>query len=201
MNASQTDYSLPREAQQPEPQMTKLYATMEELLAEMEVFVGEYYGYDSASWRSGDFAAGALIEFKARHGDGRIGHWTVDDLRDFMLGWFPQTVLTDEAVRRDVPDCAAVFFRFMAARGSLTGDGLWELEAACSRLRDPFLRHCRDPRHWNASKRRLSPIVARRGAAISDRSSGPRRTRGAGAGRSPYSAAWPRCDGRGRAGR
>jgi hypothetical protein len=182
--------------------MTTLYATMDELLAEMEVFVSEYYGYDSASWRSGDFAAGALIEFKARQGDGQIGHWTVEDLRHFMLGWFPRTVLTDEGVRRDVPDCAAVFFRFMAARGSLSGDGLWALEAACSRLRDPFLRSCRDPRDWNASKQSLSRIVARPGRArTSGRRPALRRTRAAGGGRIRCNAASPRCDGRGRAAR
>lgn len=183
--------------------MMKLYAAMDELLDEMENFVREYYGYDSASWRSGDFTAGALLEFKGRHGDGRIGHWTVGDVREFLLDWFPRTVVADEDVRRDVPDCAAVFFRFMAARGSLSGDGLWELEAACARLRGPFLSSCRDRRRWDPAKVRLSRIVARlpawaRRVRISGRSPAPPRTRGAAAARTRYSGASPRCDGRGR---
>lgn len=186
--------------------MMRLYAAMDELLEEMEDFVREYYGYDSASWRSGDFAAGALLEFKGRHGDGRISHWTVHDVREFLLDWFPRTVVADEDLRRDVPDCAAVFFRFMAARGSLTGDGLWELEAACARLRGQFLSACRDRQQWDPAKVRLSQIVARlpawaRRATTSGRSPAPRRTRGAGAARTRYSAALLRCDGRSRAAR
>jgi hypothetical protein len=45
---------------------------MHALLDEMEDFVRESYGCDSPGWRSGDFAAGALLEFKGRHGDGRM---------------------------------------------------------------------------------------------------------------------------------
>ena len=138
----------------------KLYTSMDALLGEMEDFVREHYGHDSASWRSGDFAAGALLEFKGRHGDGRLHNWTVGDVREFLLGWFPRTVFADEDLRGDVPDCAVVFFRFMAARGSLTGDSLSALEAACTGLRDQFLSNCRDPREWDPAKVWLSLIVA-----------------------------------------
>lgn len=184
----------------------KLYASMDELLGEMEDFVREYYGYDSASWRSGDFTAGALLEFKGRHGDGRIDHWTVADVREFLLDWFPRSVLVDDGLRRDVPDCAVVFFRFLAARGSLTGDGLWELEAACAQLRGRFLSSCRDRRQWDPAKLRLSLIVARlpawRGrATTAGRSRALRRTRGEAAAQIRCSGASPRCDGRGRGAR
>jgi hypothetical protein len=138
----------------------ELYECMDALLDEMEDFVSEHHGPDGAAWRSGDFAAGALLEFKGRHGDGRVDHWTVDDVREFLLGWFPRTVLADEELQRDVPDCAAVFFRFMAARGSLTGDPLSELEAACAHLQSQFLNSCRDPRQWDPAKQRLSQILA-----------------------------------------
>lgn len=138
----------------------ELYACIDELLCEMEDYVREHYGYDSASWRSGDFAAGALLEYKGRHGDGRVDHWTVGDVEEFLLDWFPRTVYVDEDVQHDVPDCAAVFFRFLAARGSLTGDSPSELEAACARLRDRFLSSCRDPSQWDPGKVRLSLIVA-----------------------------------------
>lgn len=184
----------------------KLYACMDELLGEMEDFVREYYGYDGASWRSGDFTAGALLEFRGRHGDGRVDHWTVADVREFLLSWFPRTVLADEHLRRDVPDCAVVFFRFMAARGSLTGDRLWELEQACARLRGQFLSSCRDQRQWDPAKLRLSLIVARlpawtRPATTSGRSRDPHRTRGAAAARIRCIGASPRCGGRGRGAR
>ncbi|HEX8158817.1 MAG TPA: hypothetical protein VF526_15640 [Solirubrobacteraceae bacterium] len=137
-----------------------LYTCMDALLCEMEDFVREYHGYDSPSWRCGDFAAGALLEFKGRRGDGRLDHWTVEDLREFLLGWFPRTVYADEDLQRDVPDCVTVFFRFLAARGSLNGDSLDELEAACESLRGQFLSSCSDPGRWNPSKVWLSLIAA-----------------------------------------
>jgi hypothetical protein len=135
-------------------------ACMDALLDEMEDFVCEHYGHDSAVWRSGDFAAGALLEFKGRHDGARLGHWTVGDVGEFLLNWFPRTVWADEDLQRDVPDCAAVFFRFMAARGSLTGDPLSELELACAQLHSQFLRSCRDPLQWGPAKQRLSLILA-----------------------------------------
>jgi hypothetical protein len=138
----------------------KLYSCMDALLDEMEDFVRERYGRNSASWRSGDFTAGALLEFKGLHGDGRLHDWTVGDVREFLLVWFPRSVCADEELRHDVPDCATAFFRFMAARGSLTGDPLCELEAACNGLRGQFLSSCRDPRRWNAGKVWLSLILA-----------------------------------------
>jgi hypothetical protein len=170
----------------------------------MEDFVCEHYGYDSAAWRSGDFAAGALLEFKGRRGDGRVGDWTVSDVREFLLGWFPRTVWADEQLQRDVPDCAAVFFGFLAARGSLTGDPLSELQAACTHLHSQFLSSCRDPRRWDPAKQRLSQILDRlpawtRRARTSNRSPAPRRTRGAAGARSRCSGASPRCGGRWRA--
>jgi hypothetical protein len=137
----------------------KFYACMDALLDEMEEFVREHYGYNSASWRSGDFAAGALLEFKGRHGDGRLHNWTVGDVREFLLDWFPRTVLADEDLERDVPECAAVFFRFMTARGTLTGDSLSELEGECARLRGEFLSSCQDSRRWDPAKVRLSRIL------------------------------------------
>jgi hypothetical protein len=62
-------------------------------------------------------------------------------------------------VQSDVPECLVVFFRFMAARGALSGDPLRELEATCMELRGQFLSNCRDPRLWDAAKVRLSLIV------------------------------------------
>jgi hypothetical protein len=135
------------------------YASMDELLGEMEDFVCERYGHDSAVWRSGDFAAGALLEFKGRHDGAQIGHWTVGDVREFLLGWFPRTVWADEDLQRDVPDCAAVFS--LSGRARLPdGDPLGELELACAQLHSQFLRSCGDPRQWGPAKQRLSLILA-----------------------------------------
>lgn len=138
----------------------KLYTCMDALLGEMEDFVCERYGCDSASWRTGDFAAGALMEFKARHGDGRLDHWTVADVRAFLLDWFPRTVQADACILQDVPECAAVFFHFMDLRGSLSGDALAELEATCLNLHDEFLASCADRTLWQPSKATINRILA-----------------------------------------
>ena len=132
-----------------------LLLRIDELLDEMERYVAEHHGCDCASWRSGDFTAGAMLEFKGRHRDGRLAHWVVADLHEFLLVWLPAFVLTDDDVLRDVPACSATFFDFLAHRGLLTGAPLEELRTACERLGEEFLAACADPQRWSPAKARL----------------------------------------------
>lgn len=176
---------------------------MDEVLDAMEPYVLEHHGHDSAAWRSGDFTAGAMLEFKAGTSDARAAHWTVADLREFLMNWLPAYVQTDDDVLHDVPDCTAVFFNFLASAGLLTGDPLGELTAASADLSDEFHVACRDAYRWSPAKSRLAAIAdtvtpgetpdrRSRTPATADQSRGPRRTRGAAGPRSPRSGAWPR---------
>lgn len=119
---------------------TRLFALMDELLNDFECATPEDAG-DSA-WRSGDFVVGAMIEFKGRFSDGRLGRWTVCELREFMLTWFPNVVQTDDDVVADVPGCACAFLRFLARRDSLAGDALADLEATAHAADAELLELC-----------------------------------------------------------
>ena len=131
---------------------------VDELLDMMERYVAEHHGRDGASWRSGDFTAGAMLEFKGRR-DGRLAEWVVADVHEFLLVWLPAFVLTDDDVLRDVPVCSATFFDFLAHSGLLTGDPLQELRTTCERLAEPFLAACADRRRWSPAKARLVRVV------------------------------------------
>ncbi len=131
----------------------------EELLDAMERYVAEHRGCDGASWRSGDFTAGAMLEFKRRHCDGRLTHWTIADLREFLLVWLPEFVLADDDVLRDVPECSATFFDFLAHADLLTGDRLQDLRTTCQRVGVEFLVACADVRRWSPAKSRLTRVL------------------------------------------
>ena len=121
----------------------RLFELMDTLLDELERTLLAGRGTDDPAhdpaWRSGDLAAGAMLEFKGRYGDGRLGHWTAADVEEFLLRWFPRAVVTDEEVVHDLPECACAFLRFLDERGSLRGDPLPALERAC-RAAAPTLR-------------------------------------------------------------
>jgi hypothetical protein len=127
---------------------------MDRLLDEMEAWIASTDGADSAAWRVGDFAGGAMIEFKQRAGR-RPTTWTVDDLRSLLLEWFPRHAAAEDDVLREVPDGACAFLRFLASRDLLSGDPLPELERAARRWGADFLAACLDPSNWSDAKRRL----------------------------------------------
>lgn len=44
---------------------------------------------------SGPLIVGSMLRWKAIHRDGRLGHWTREDIRAFLLDHFPRTVSFD----------------------------------------------------------------------------------------------------------
>jgi hypothetical protein len=115
-----------------------MYSAMDDLLDDFTPFVRSRFGADSAQWRVGDLVGGAMIEYRGR-ADGRLTHWTVPDLRAFLLEWFPRKVLADRAILRDVPAAMLAFLEFLADRGLLEGDPPEALALAAAELAEPFL--------------------------------------------------------------
>lgn len=110
----------------------RLSELMDRLLDEFEREVAAVHGVDDAVWRSGDFAGGAMLEFKGRYADGWLTRWTTAEVDEFLLRWFPHSVIADDEIVEDLPECVSAFLRFLAQRGSLRGDPLPSLEAACA---------------------------------------------------------------------
>lgn len=101
-----------------------------------------------------------MLEWKGGYDDGRLGRWTVDDLAEFMLDYFPRKVTVSAETLDDVPECVIAFLGFLAERGSLSGDPLEELEAACWELRDEFRERADSPQSCGLAKSMAMQMLA-----------------------------------------
>jgi hypothetical protein len=131
-----------------------LAPVMDELLDRMAEWVEQTVGVQSAAWRSGDFVAGAMIEFKSRR-KGSVTAWTADDVTAFMVDWFPRTIVAPEGVVRDLPECVAAFLHFLTDLGAAAGDPLPDLELAVVAATPEYVTAVADRDRWSADKRRL----------------------------------------------
>jgi hypothetical protein len=113
--------------------------------------------------RSGPFVVYSMLEWKAIYGDGRLDHWTVGDIHEYLLDHFPRKVSADRGLLADTPTCVRDFFYFMSDRGTLAGEDSRVLADAAEEVFDEFLAANRDRRNWGLAKRMLLG-----GAAIVD---------------------------------
>jgi hypothetical protein len=105
--------------------------------------------------RSGPLIVYSMLEWKAVYGDGRLGHWTRDDIGEYLLDHFPRKISADRQLERDTPTCVRDFVYFMSDRGTLAGDELDVLADAGDELFDEFLAANGDHRNWGLAKRML----------------------------------------------
>ncbi len=113
--------------------------------------------------RSGPFVMHSMLEWKAIYGDGRLDHWTVDNIHTYLLEHFPRKVSADRGLLADTPTCVRDFVYFMSDRGTLAGEDSRVLADAAEEVFDEFLAANRDRRNWGLAKRMLLD-----GAAIVD---------------------------------
>lgn len=125
---------------------------------------GEYERYverehaicpDCPVTRSGPFIVYSLLEWKAIYGDGRLGHWTLPDIHEYLLEHFPRKISADLQLLRDTPTCVRDFVYFMSDRGTLAGENERVLADAAEDMFDEFLAANRDRRNWGLAKRTL----------------------------------------------
>jgi hypothetical protein len=105
--------------------------------------------------RSGPFIVYSLLEWKAIYGDGRLGHWTLPDIHEYLLEHFPRKISADLQLLRDTPACVRDFVYFMSDRGTLAGEDEYMLADVAEDVVDEFLAANRDRRNWNLAKRTL----------------------------------------------
>ncbi|HEU0316007.1 MAG TPA: hypothetical protein VFR49_01690 [Solirubrobacteraceae bacterium] len=125
---------------------------IDRLLNELEEWARASCPPEGPMWRSGDFVASAMLEWKGGYGDGRLGRWTGEDLAEFLLDYFPRKVSVHEETVEDVVDCVISFLAFLDQRESLSGEPLEVLEEACDELRAEFLTAQADPGSWGLAK-------------------------------------------------
>jgi hypothetical protein len=110
---------------------------------------------------NGPYIAHCMLDWKLGYADGNPGRWTLGDLRELLLDWFPRKVTADDETIEIAADAVMRFLRFLADEGLLDAPvPLSSLEAAVVRLRPRFERACGDPRRWGPSKALVAEMVA-----------------------------------------
>lgn len=79
--------------------------------------------------RSGALVVRSMLDWKATRRDGRLGHWTRRDIRDYLLDFLPGTGV-DYGWLGDAPTCAKDLVYFLSDHGTLTGDDVGVLADA-----------------------------------------------------------------------
>jgi hypothetical protein len=116
---------------------------------------------DAALRERGPFVAHCMLEWKLGYGGGALLHWTLGDLRELMLDWFPGEVTVEEETVSIAAEAIARFLRFLADGDLLDAPvPLGSLEAAVQRLRPRFEQACRDSRRWGPAKGLLAEMAA-----------------------------------------
>lgn len=76
-----------------------------------------------------------MLRWRASMPDRHLGRWEVEDLATFLIEHVSSSSGLGDDARAAAPDCALAMIRFLADRGSLSGDPLPDLEHACEMLR------------------------------------------------------------------
>ncbi len=97
--------------------------------------------------RAGPLIVRSMLEWKAIHRDGRLGHWTRKDIHAYLLEYFPRRVSADRRLLLEAPTCAKDLVYFLSDRGTLAGDDPDVLREATEEVLDGFLPLSRDQRY------------------------------------------------------
>jgi hypothetical protein len=128
------------------------HATVDSLVEEFEDALIAQLGDDHPVARGGPFVCGSLLEWKGGYADGRLGHWTEDDLAEYLLDHFPRKVGADDELIAATPQAIAALMHHLEAEDLLAGEPAAELAACCDQLRPEFERRARDRSYWGPAK-------------------------------------------------
>ncbi len=104
--------------------------------------------------------ADLLCDWKRDYKEAPLDHWTVGDLDEFLLDWYPRKGDSDDESLAAVPTSVVAFLTFLDEIGRLSGDPLERLVATVEQLRDRFEREARDPRNWGPAKAMVEQMRA-----------------------------------------
>lgn len=131
------------------------YEALGELLEEYERYLGEHHSWCPGGCpvkRSGVFIVSTMLEWKAIYGDGRLAHWTRNDVAEYLVGHFPRKISAPRRVLGDVPACVRDLMYFLSDLCVLRGDPLDDLSAAGEELYERFVVAAVDRRNWGMAK-------------------------------------------------
>ena len=145
------------------------YALLDSLLKEYDQFLtNRRWGSREVDLETCLFVAQAMLEYKANYGDGLLGDWTLTDLSEFMLDWWPRKVTADPETETNAPVAVLRFLRFLDERESLSGNSPEQLADTMRDLLEEFIDACMDRSSWGPGKSVLM-AAADAGVDIHDR--------------------------------
>jgi hypothetical protein len=91
--------------------------------------------------------AGLLMDWKWAYADGRLDHWSVADVDEFLLQWCPAKVVAPPEKCVEIPVSVAAFVEFLAHAGLLAPGSATpaDVQAHCERSTDRFVAEMGDP--------------------------------------------------------
>jgi Plasmid pRiA4b ORF-3-like protein len=129
---------------------------VEELLERFAAWAEQRDAADAVGMASG------MLQYKSQDGDGNLGRWTADDLRDFLLEWCPRYLaVPDEDVPRAIPATRA-FLGFLDESALLDpeSDPVRTLEATLDWIAPRFAAAMRDTASYGPAKAMLTAMQA-----------------------------------------
>lgn len=139
---------------------------IERLRNEFEEHIRERWPPASPVRRHAAVVGGEMLHWRAATGDGHLGRWEVEDLATFLTAHVSSSSGLGDDARAATPDCARALIRFLADRGSLSGDPLPDLEHACEMLR---VHLAANPARGDTTTRRRAKRKAQRSARKQNR--------------------------------
>ncbi len=85
-------------------------------------------------------------------GAGAIDGWTSEDVRAFLLDFYPAKGMSPDEQLEDVPEHLGSYLEWLIASGRGDADALRSARDQVDRCRDAFLRYARDPQRFSPSK-------------------------------------------------
>jgi hypothetical protein len=135
-----------------EEEEERLRYEAETLVEEFASVLEEQAPLETALREHGPDTAFLMLDWKIGYADRELTRWTHDDLREFLLDWYPRKGDSDEETLAAVPNAVTAFIRFLGARDLLLGTDAEALAATVERLRDRFEAAARDRGNWGLAK-------------------------------------------------
>jgi hypothetical protein len=103
--------------------------------------------------------AGLLMDWKWSYADGRLDHWSVPDVQEFLFEWCPRKLSAPPDLCAEIPLSVAAFVEFLAHTGTLAPGSAAPsaLRKYCQSNVDKFVREMGDPANFGMAKGLLGP--------------------------------------------
>lgn len=93
-----------------------------------------------------------LLTWKRNYGDGRLGHWTRNDLTDFLLGWCPRKLSATASEVHSLPATVGMAMSFLAQEKLHSGEPVNVLLNHAIAQQDDFLEQMDNPANFGMAK-------------------------------------------------